>query len=81
LLEAGAAVKCTEVTVLNHKLQRLLDDPGRVAMMSENARRLGRPDAAETVARIVVESAPRKPVLISRLHAKQLRKRVEEDKG
>jgi processive 1,2-diacylglycerol beta-glucosyltransferase len=81
LLEAGAAVKCTEVTVLNHKLQRLLDDPRRLAVMSENARRLGRPDAAETVARIVVESAPRKPVLISRLREKQLRKRLEEDKG
>jgi processive 1,2-diacylglycerol beta-glucosyltransferase len=81
LLEAGAAVKCTEVTVLNHKLQRLLDDPQRLAVMSQNARRLGRPDAAETVARIVVESAPRKPVLISRLREKQLRRRLEEDKG
>ena len=80
LLEAGAAVKCTEVTVLNHKLQRLLDDPARIAAMSENARRLGRPDAADAVTRIVLESPPREPVRISRLREKQLRKRFEEDK-
>ena len=56
LLEAGAAVKCTEVTILNHKLSRLLDDPARIAAMSENARRLGRPGAADEIARIVLES-------------------------
>ncbi len=81
LLEAGAAVKCTEVTVLNHKLCRLLDDPERIAAMRENARRLGRPDAAEAIARIVTESPPRSPATISRLREKELRKRFEEDKG
>ena len=81
LLEAGAAVKCTEVTVLNHKLCRLLDDPERIAAMRENARRLGRPDAAEAIARIVTESPPRSPAIISRLREKELRKRFEEDKG
>lgn len=78
LLEAGAAVKCTEVTVLNHKLERLLDDPARIAAMSENARRLGRPNAAGDVARIVVESPPRKPATISRSREKILRKRIEQ---
>jgi processive 1,2-diacylglycerol beta-glucosyltransferase len=81
LLEAGAAVKCTEVTVLNHKLQRLLDDPARIAAMSENARRLGRPNAAADIARIVLESPPRKPVIITRKREKALRKRIEEQKG
>jgi processive 1,2-diacylglycerol beta-glucosyltransferase len=81
LLEAGAAVKCTEVTVLNHKLRRLLDDPARIAAMSENALRLGRPDAADTIARIVVESPPRQPATISRLREKELRRRLEQDKG
>ena len=81
LLEAGAAVKCTEVTVLNHKLQRLLDDPARIAAMSENARQLGRPDAADAIARIVLESPPRQPATISRLREKELRKRFEKDKG
>ncbi len=81
LLEAGAAVKCTEVTVLNHKLGRLLDDPGRIAAMSENARRLGRPSAAADIARIVMESPERKPAIISRQREKALRKRIEAQKG
>ncbi|HEY5741769.1 MAG TPA: glycosyltransferase [Terrimicrobiaceae bacterium] len=81
LLEAGAAVKCTEVTVLNHKLRRLLDDPERIATMRENARRLGRPNAANDIARIVLESPPRPPAKISRPLEKELRKRFEKDKG
>ena len=66
LLEAGAAIKCTEVTVLNHKLKRLLDDPSRIVAMSRNARQLGRPGAAADVARIGLESEPRKPAVISK---------------
>jgi processive 1,2-diacylglycerol beta-glucosyltransferase len=81
LLEAGAAVKCTEVTILNHKLCRLLDDPERIAIMGQNARRLGRPGAAHDIARIVLESPPREPAKISRLREKELRKRFEKDKG
>jgi len=78
LLEAGAAVKCTEVTVLNHKLERLLDDPERLARMAANARELGRPRAAASVAEIVATSQPRKPATISKLREKALRKRIEE---
>lgn len=78
LLEAGAAVKCTEVTVLNHKLSRLLDNPQKIAAMSDNARHLGRPNAAAAIADIVVTSPPRKPAIISRMREKALRKRIEE---
>ena len=81
LLEAGAAIKCTEVTVLNHKISRLLDDPARIAAMSENARRLGRPAAAADIARIVAESPACKPAIISRQREKALRKRIEAQKG
>ncbi len=81
LLEAGAAIKCTEVTVLNHKLQRLLDDPARIAAMSGNARRLGRPNAAADIAEIVVKSAPGKPAIISKMREKILRKRIEAENG
>lgn len=81
LLEAGAAVKCTEVTVLNHKLERLLDDPARIAAMSENARRLGRPQAAADIAKIVLDSPKRKPAIISRQREKALRKRIEQQGG
>lgn len=76
LLEAGAAVKCTEVTVVAHKLQKLLDNPERIRRMSENARSLGRPTAARDITRIVMESPDCKPALISKLREKALRKRI-----
>jgi processive 1,2-diacylglycerol beta-glucosyltransferase len=76
LLEAGAAVKCTEVTLVAHKLRRLLDDPERLKQMSRNARHLGRPNAAAEIARIVVEETDRRPVIISKLREKVLRKRI-----
>ncbi len=81
LLEAGAAVKCTEVTVIAHKLRRLLDDPQRIKMMSDNARALGRPNAANEIARIVLESPARKPAVISKLREKALRKRLASESG
>jgi processive 1,2-diacylglycerol beta-glucosyltransferase len=76
LLEAGAAVKCTEVTLVAHKLRRLLDDPERLRQMSRNARNLGRPNAASEIARIVLEEPDRRPVIISKLREKALRKRI-----
>lgn len=51
LLENGAAIKINNVATLPHKLTRLLDDPGRLALLKSNARRLGRPQAAFDVAR------------------------------
>jgi processive 1,2-diacylglycerol beta-glucosyltransferase len=78
LLEAGAAVKCTEVTLVAHKLRRLLDDPERLARMRQAARALGRPNAAAEVARIVLEEPERRPVVISKLREKALRKRIAE---
>lgn len=76
LLEAGAAVKCTEVTLVAHKLRRLLDDPERLARMSQSARNLGRPGAAAEIARIVLEEPDRRPAVISKLREKALRKRI-----
>jgi processive 1,2-diacylglycerol beta-glucosyltransferase len=76
LLEAGAAVKCTEVTLVAHKLRRLLDDPDHLRQMAQNARKLGRPNAASEIARIVLEQPDRKPAIISKLREKALRKRI-----
>jgi len=78
LLEAGAAVKCAEVTVLKHKLAALLDDPARIAAMSANARRLGKPNSATDLSRIAVEAEKREPAIISSKREKVLRKRIEE---
>ncbi len=78
LLEAGAALKCSEVTLVGHKLRRILDEPGLRERMSANARALGRPHAAAEIARIVLEGPERNPVVISKLREKVLRKRVVE---
>ena len=78
LLEAGAAVKCTEVTLVAHKLRRLLDDPARLERMREAARQLGRPNAARDIARITLEEPEKRPVIISKLRVKVLRKRIAE---
>jgi len=78
LLEAGAAVKCTEVTLVAHKLRRLLDDPPRLERMREAARKLGRPNAARDIARITLEEPEKRPVIISKLREKVLRKRIAE---
>ena len=81
LLEAGAAVKCTEVTLVEHKLRKLLDQPERLRAMSDNARALGRPNAAADIARIVLESKDRHPVIISKRREKVLRKRIAATGG
>lgn len=46
LLENGAAIKVNNLATLSHKLQKLLDDPKRLAQLRTNAKRLGRPRAA-----------------------------------
>lgn len=46
LLEEGAAIRCNNLPVLAYKIERLLDNPVRLATMRENVRRLARPRAA-----------------------------------
>ena len=46
LLEEGAAIRCNNLPVIAYKIDRLLDDPGRLDAMRANALRLGRPRAA-----------------------------------
>jgi len=49
LLEQGIAIKCNEVATLAFKIQRLLDDPLRLARMRASALRFAKPDAAQKV--------------------------------
>ncbi|MBK8126362.1 MAG: UDP-N-acetylglucosamine--LPS N-acetylglucosamine transferase [Elusimicrobia bacterium] len=57
LLEAGAAVKINDLSVLTHKLARLLFSPARLANLADNARRAARPWAAFEVAEKALELA------------------------
>jgi processive 1,2-diacylglycerol beta-glucosyltransferase len=49
LLEAGAAVRCNELSMIGYKIDRLLGDPARLERMTAAAGALGRPDAAATI--------------------------------
>ena len=49
LLEEGAGIRCNELTTLPFKIDRLLDDPERLAAMCRAATAMGRPHAARTV--------------------------------
>ncbi len=49
LLEEGTAIRCNNLPVLAYKIDRLLDDPERLAAMHADVRRLARPNAARNV--------------------------------
>jgi processive 1,2-diacylglycerol beta-glucosyltransferase len=46
LLEEGAAIRCNNLPVLAYKIDRLLDDPRRLAAMRADVQRIARPRAA-----------------------------------
>ncbi len=58
LLEEGAAIRCNNLPVLAYKVDRLLDDPRRLAAMKANALRIARPDAAEKVVQTLARLGP-----------------------
>jgi len=49
LLEEGAAIRCNNLPVLAYKIDRLLDDPSRLAAMRANVQRLAHPRAAHDI--------------------------------
>jgi processive 1,2-diacylglycerol beta-glucosyltransferase len=49
LLELGAAIRCNNLPALAYKIDTLIDTPGKLASMRENARAMGRPEAASFV--------------------------------
>lgn len=55
LLEEGIAVKCNDLTTLPFKLERLLEDPDRLAQMKANALRFARPHASTTIVDTLLE--------------------------
>lgn len=55
LLESGAAVKCNYENTIGHKIDEVLAEPGRLERMAANARRIGHPNAAETVAAAIAD--------------------------
>ncbi|MBC8162198.1 MAG: glycosyltransferase [Roseiflexaceae bacterium] len=60
LLEEGAAVRCNDIETVSYKIGQLLANPQRLAKLRENARRIGRADAAALIAATTLadENAP-----------------------
>lgn len=54
LLENGAAIKVNNIPTLTYKVQALLANPDRLRQLRDNARRIGRPQAAYDVARFAL---------------------------
>lgn len=50
LLEEGAAIRCNNLPVLSYKIEQLFGNMERMEAMRLNALRLGKPDAAKTIA-------------------------------
>jgi processive 1,2-diacylglycerol beta-glucosyltransferase len=55
LLENAAAVKINNLSTLTYKLNQVLGNPARLAELKQNAKRLGRPQAAFDVARMAID--------------------------
>lgn len=49
LLEEGIAIKCNDLSTLPFKLDRLLEDPDRLARMKANALQFSRPEASSII--------------------------------
>jgi processive 1,2-diacylglycerol beta-glucosyltransferase len=49
LLEEGVALRCNNLPALAYKIDRLIDEPGRLLLMRGNALALGKPQAAFTI--------------------------------
>ena len=55
LLEEGAGMRCNELTTLPFKIDRLLEDPARLAAMRVAAQTMGRPHAAQTIVQTLLD--------------------------
>jgi processive 1,2-diacylglycerol beta-glucosyltransferase len=59
LLESGAAVKANNIATIGHKVTALLGEPGRLAQLRANVRRIARPRAAFDVVAKALELVPK----------------------
>jgi processive 1,2-diacylglycerol beta-glucosyltransferase len=62
LLEEGIAIRCNNLPALAYKIERLIDEPGKLTLMRGNALALGKPRAAFTIVERL-EACRQEPVL------------------
>lgn len=61
LLENGAAIRCNNMTTIAYKLDTLLKDPARLATIKNNARAMGKADAAIDIATLLLKEWGQNP--------------------
>ena len=59
VVDAGAAIRLGDVSEVGLRAREVLEPGGRLAAMAAAARKAARPDAARTIARLVLEGAAR----------------------
>jgi processive 1,2-diacylglycerol beta-glucosyltransferase len=72
LLEEGAAIRCNNLPVLAYKIDRLLDDPGRLDALRRGARRRRAPRRRPTSSPGLIRDLPPTPPSQSRTAARRL---------
>jgi processive 1,2-diacylglycerol beta-glucosyltransferase len=77
LLEEGAAIRCNNLPVLAYKIDRILDDPARLAFMRDNARRLARPRAAFDIVAKLLELRASSPAAAQRCESSVAQKPLQ----
>jgi len=78
LLEKGVAIKCNEISILGYKVDRLLSDPARLKSMQTAARRMGRPNAAETVVHTLLSDPEHEPIHVDEEKQEQMAESVRK---
>lgn len=71
LMEQGAAVRCNTAATIGWKIDRILQEPGRLQRMQAAARDAGRPDAADQVLSRLLDG-PSRPLVVTRAAQKTI---------
>ncbi|HTV48003.1 MAG TPA: glycosyltransferase [Phycisphaerae bacterium] len=61
LLELGTAIRCNNLPTTAYKLQLLMDDPKRLAMMRQNTAKIAHPDSAKTIVDTLLNMPSQRP--------------------
>jgi len=56
LIEEGVSIRCNNLPALAYKIDKLISDSNRFKTMQNNCYRLARPDAAQQIAKELIES-------------------------
>jgi processive 1,2-diacylglycerol beta-glucosyltransferase len=77
LLEEGIAIRCNNLPALPYKIDRLIEEPGKLLLMRGNALALGKPQAAFTILERLTEiRSGAAPVTLPRAGERPIKERA-----